>query len=467
LLAVALAAGACRKPKEQPKESAPAPVAPPPASQGSDAAAPAAAPHAVTSEFFVFADVATFPDVRIALERRGDEVTVAVETRIGLQILRGVVKGTRLTATEPTVATRARAASFEGELTATRLTGQFKDPNAKQAVKFAGDALAAFKDAEYKETYVGALGPKLQIRAMLARDKEKLTGVYRYARSGEDLHVTGVVRADGQFNLHETTAAGTMTGSFEGIFVRRDEVLARWWSADGTRSFLVVLEHGVAYLDSVDGGDRPQTSGDVVALEGGGRIIPKSARQSSCDFSAVYPQVVALKSKATEDALNAQLRGIVPGSDEEGEGVECGSDEGPGGGGPGSHTGYRVDTQRGRYLGLAIVESGYKAVHRYFRSTSCYVADLETGSVDEVSSLLTPQGRDKLAKMVSERDGHPEDSDADPPKSALCLDRNGLRVDFDELEATRLWAPGPVNFTRDEVRGLFQPNELTKGLFGK
>jgi hypothetical protein len=475
VVAAVLVTTACSKPQSKPGapdagvvSSSPSQVTAAPVAVAPTASSSAAALAALSAFTGTLGSQA---DARVLVERRGDELVFTVDSGSGLRSLHGKATGTHFVVTESAVAKGHQPITFEGELAPPKLTGTYKDPESKASLAYAGQALTTFDTSpKFEETYTGALGAKIRIRAKLSRDGAKLSGVYRYARSKEDLHLAGTVQPDGRFELTETTSKGQVTGKLEGLFLRRGDAAGRWSSPDGAKSFPLTLERGDGYPE-------------IVALAYGGKITPQEERREPrpyCVLEAIFPQVIGLKSKEAETALNAKLLAL---------GKHIGADvglndpttcEGARAEMPYSvEAGFDVSDQRGRYIGLSFSVTGFTGGAHGFGGSTCYVADLDTGTVAELSPLLSPAGRAKLGALATEKlkkqhsvaklseAGFYDDAVAVTPKTSLCLDpAGGLVVDFQDYEVTpHAVGPQSASFTKEEVRGLFTKSEMTDALF--
>ncbi|MDB4994154.1 MAG: hypothetical protein JWM74_1586 [Myxococcaceae bacterium] len=434
-------------------------------------AAPTATPATAATLTAFAGTLGSQSDARVLVDRRGDEVVFTVDTGSGLRSLHGKVAGTHFVATETAVAKGHQPITFEGQLMPQGLRGTYKEPESKASLAFVGAALTTFDPApKFDETYTGALGAKIRIRAKLSRDGTKLSGVYRYARSKEDLVLAGTVQPDGHFELTETTSKGVVTGKMEGLFLRRGDAAGRWSSPDGSKTFPMTLERGEGYPE-------------IVTLTYGGKITPQEDRREPrphCVLEAIFPQVAGSKSKVAEAALNAKLLAL---------GKHISSDvglhdpstcEGASAEMPYSvEAGFDVSDQRGRYVGLSFSVTGFTGGAHGFGGSTCYVADLDTGNVIELSPLLSPAGRTKLGALTTEKlkkEHHVaklteadffEDTVAVTPKTSLCLEpAGGLVVDFQDYEVTpHAVGPQSASFTKEEVRALFTKSEMTDALF--
>lgn len=436
-----------------------------PPSSAANATVAADASSATQKELLTFVGtLGSHTDTRIAVERQGKDLTITMDSASDQRSFRGALKdATHFAAIE--IVKGHAPATFEGELTATRMTGQSKEPDAKTPLAFSGVPITVFEAAlTFDESYVGSLGGKIRIRAKLTRAGGKLTGVYRYARSKEDLRLAGTVSADGRFVLQESNAKGQITGVFQGIFLRQSGAVGDWSSPDGKHSFHFGLQRGDAY---------PET----LTLEYGGHLAPQEDHREApnCVVETIFPQAVGLKSKDAEGALNAKLRELGGGAAPKIP-LTC---EGATPDLPWStETGYEVTGQRGRYLGVTFSTSGFAGGAHGFGGSNCLVVDLETGSVVALSPLLSPGGRAKLDKLVTEKikkarnlkslteGGYFEDEAKVSPDTNVCFDKGGVDVLFNDYEiAPHVVGPTDVPLTKDEVRALFGKNELTDALF--
>lgn len=435
------------------------------ASARAPVAATAADASAANQERLSFVGtLGSLTDTRIGVDRRGNALTMTMSTASGQRSFRGAMKdGTHFTVTEMV---KGHAPSiFEGELTDARLTGQSKEPGAKPALAFSGVPVTIFaSEPTFDESYVGSLGGKIRIRMKLTRDGDKLTGIYRYARSKEDLRLTGTVSPDGRFELQESDAKGHISGKFKGIFIRRSEATGDWSSADGKRSLAVNLERGDGY---------PET----ITLEYGGRLAPEEDHRTApnCVAESIIPQAVGLTSKTAQSALNPTLRELGGGVASKAMPCDGATAELPWS----TESGYAVSAQRGRYVGISFSTSGFAGGAHGFGSSICRVIDLETGKAIALSPLLSADGRSKLNKLVTEKikkeqnlkilteGGFFEDEAKVSPDTNVCFAKGGgADVVFNDYEISpHVVGPPEVYFTKEEVRALFTKNELTDALF--
>src|SRR5438045_5784712 len=174
-------------------------------------------------------------DFRIVLERTGDKLEGIATHGTGDDVpVRGEMTDATHFKLAEVVAKGKKGSSYEGKVDGLRIVGTWKDvkdAKEKDPIAFTAGPLAAFdakEDRSFEETYLGSLGEKIRIRMKLKRDKEKLTGAYRYTRSEADLRLEGTVGDAGKFELVEKSGKGTTTGRFEGVLLERGLAFARW-----------------------------------------------------------------------------------------------------------------------------------------------------------------------------------------------------------------------------------------------
>jgi hypothetical protein len=467
LFFLVLAIGGCDKGTPA-SASAPSPSAPPSLAVSVSAPTTATAADASAPNHDILAFVGTLgshADTRIGVDRHGSALTITMSSANGQRSFRGAMKdATRFAVTE--IVKGHAAATLEGELTAAGMTAQSKEPGSNAPLAFSGVPITAFTtETKFSESYVGSLGGKIRIRMKLTRDGDKLTGIYRYARSKEDLRLAGTVSPDGRFELQESDGKSHISGKFKGIFLRPSEAIGDWSSPDGKRSFAVSLERGDGY---------PET----IALAYGGRLAPEEDHRTAlnCVAEILVPQAVGLKSKDAENALNPTLRELGGGAASK-EAIYC---EGATAELPWStESGYVVGAQRGRYVGIAFSTGGFAGGAHGFGSSICRVIDLETGKAIALSPLLSVDGRSELNKLVTEKikkeqnlktlteGGFFADEAKVSPDTNVCFAKGGgVDVVFNDYEISpHVVGPPEAHFAKEEVRTLFTKNELTDALF--
>jgi hypothetical protein len=373
-------------------------------------------------------------DFRMVLDRSGDHLE-GIYARGGEDVaVRGDMKDkTRFTLTE-IVPKGKKAATLEGEIDGMRITGTWKDPGAATAMPFSAGPLDPFgaKAQSFEQTYLGSLGSKTRIRMKLKKDGEKLTGVYRYTRSKEDLRLLGTVsEADGRFELVESNAQGATTGRMKGVFLERPLALGRWTSPDGTRTFPFTLRNGDVFPEPV-------------ALVGAGKVVPQEDYEEHgkfCTMSIFFPEVTGTPNKTAENALNRALRKKA----DIGKNMWCGDarEELP----YQAETMYAVVATRPSLFALRYQFYEYAGGAHGMHGIDCYAADTDKGTLTKLASkLLSPDARKKADVFVNAalkkengvqkltEAGFNADEVSIGDETSLCIDGTDLVVQFQEYE---------------------------------
>lgn len=426
------------------------------AANGADAAA------RVERTFLTYhATVGKKGDARIALERAGDKIEGLV-TLAGEELdVRGEVKeGGKLTFAE-VVPKGKSGVTFSGQIDGARLTGTWHDPKSKEDVPVTGGPLDALgpNDQAFEQTYMGSLAAHTRIRAKLKKAAGgKLSGVYRYSRSREDLKLEGTVNpADGRFELAETNAKGVRTGTIKGVFLQRDFLFGRWESPDGAKSFPLMLRQANAYPE-------------VVTLAGGGKIIPQEDYKEPskyCSVSFMFPQLVGSLAKEKEKTLNEQLRAAAGDLKKEScaDATEDLRYE--------TETTYSVIAQRKQYVSLRYQFYTYAGGAHGMHGIQCSIADLGEGKLTKLSpTMMTPEGRKKLDALADaeiKKQFGAEDVFTNPVKvsdeTTLCVEGDQLVVQFQVYEIAPYSMGAPeAKISAKDAYPLFQKSDLVDGL---
>jgi hypothetical protein len=347
------------------------------------------------------------------------------------------------------------------------LTATLTDPQAKKTTLLPakegpfGDGSQARFNADFK----GSLAKRF-IRMKLARDGAKLTGVYRYAKSAEDITLAGSVEdKQGTFELTESVN-GKVTGKFQGAFVSTSCVLATWSSPDGSRSFPIEMVRGDGYPETMD-------------LGGGLSLYPQETTIDGmrCTRDVLYPQVRGAKDKVKEAQLNALLRGD--------RGKETTCDE-PDPDEPTQMTSFDDESyallteKRGRFLSLSQSRFSYMAGAAHPNGdATCTVIDLLTLTQLRMVDFLTKQGRDKLGDRVTKElvgDGPRDDEgvyfNGDRieigANTNVCLTDKEIRVEFRRYEIGPYFMGEPeVTFEKGEAREVFEKSDVMDAVFAQ
>lgn len=411
-------------------------------------------------------------ELRMALARSGTRLRALVGPggaaaegdKASISVLAGEMKdNTRFVLQEP------KAASVEGRFVeGGRIEGSWKDPKSRKPLAFSAAPLAPFGpgDDAFDGSFEGQLGKKSRIRAELHRAGTTLNGLYRYARSRDDLKLEGTLTpSTGVFSLRETEPHGKLTGRLDGILIGRDLALGRWSSPDGKRSFDVELRPGRPYLP-------------ITTLQGGAKVLPEEdIREVSpgCRVELVYPKATGLASKEAEGKLNSALMTEAKrhGIDKEVcEGHQKEEMEWS------AEVQSRVVPKGKGFFGVRFDWSAFLGGAHGTYGSSCFVADTGRGALVNLSALFAPDGKKELARLVNEalRKEHgvtdlteagffvreAEISDG----TALCVTAKGLTVEFQHYEVTPHVMPAPhVDIPAKDARTLFVKVDLTSAVF--
>ena len=315
----------------------------------------------------------------------------------------------------------------------------------------------------FKEEYTGSLGGRF-IRMKLEKTGDKLTGVYRYAKSAEDISLSGTANdKTGAFEITEKVG-GKVTGHFNGVFVSKSGALAEWSSPDFERRFNVTLTEGKGYPETVDVGQGMKLYPQENVLDG---------KRCKADF--VFPQLRGAKDTTKQAALNAALAGtdakektcVGPGPDDP-DAMEYETNES-----------YSLGTQKpGRFVGIS--QGGYSYMGGAHGNTgyACVVIDTKNVAQIHLAQSLTEAGRKKLGEMTTHAfekqlgvakltDGDfYEDSVQIQKTTNLCLTDTDIEVSFNPYEVAPYVAGfQSVSFPKADVKDLFEKNEMTDALF--
>ena len=385
-------------------------------------------------------------EIRIALERTGTKLE-GLYTRSGEDVaLRGEMKdATRFTLTE-VVPKGRKPASIDGTIDGMRLVGTLKE--GKTAKPFTAGPLDPFgpKAAKFEQAYLGSLGSKIRIRMKLTKDGGKLSGIYRYARSKDDLKLEGTVSdTDGRLDLRETNAKGTPTGRFQGVMLAQGLAFGRWSSPDGSRSMPFTLRTGDAYPEAV-------------TLPGGGRVVAQEDHKDKglyCTATILYPEVTGTANKAAEKELDKALRTVA------GDAKQMTCDEASDTLRYETDTFYTVTAKRPGRFAIHFTFYEYAGGAHGMTSIQCHAADLDKGTLTELRAKMLPDAsREKLGKLVVEalrkehgvtnlsEAGFSDDDIKVSPDTTLCVEDGNLVVQYQAYEI----APYAMGAPRAEIK---------------
>jgi hypothetical protein len=282
---------------------------------------------------------------------------------------------------------------IDAKLKGTTLTGTWKDKKSKLQQPLSAGPLVPFPhDKDFAQAYVGTLGKATRIRAKLDKKGLAVSGAYRYARSKDDLKLSGTVVEDtGKVTLTETDAKGAITGRFEATFLTPALVTGSWMSPDGSKVLPITLEPADAYPEKV--------SLTIPDAPGANLAPQESYDQGSpfCSSTVFFPQIEGLKAPA-QKALNKSLReaagrakvdrSLCEGATEEIPVFEEGS--------------WSISRSKGRFIGVVFSSYSSGGAHPSYGS-ECRVANTSSGQLFKLSTLVPTDARARLSKLVTER----------------------------------------------------------------
>jgi hypothetical protein len=327
------------------------------------------------------------------------------------------------------------------------LTGTWTDGGSAPESFSATPLVLGKEDASFDETYGGALGTDISIRAELKRSAANLTGRYHYLGKQEDLRLEGTIQDDGAFVLHESTGKGTPTGTFTGVLLDKRDAFGRWTSPRGSRCFPFVLSAG-------DGVSRRSTQEELdskaVSLPGGPKVTPRETYAEPaayCTGSVLYPFVTGAANAPAQAVLDDALKAAF---DALGNDPPLTCDQ---------ETNTKLRSSRDvSYEVSAVAKEAFamststfqfnsRAVHP-LRTVGCYVADLDKGTVTEtVAKLLSAGARAKVEAIADKGLKAAFDDRRSPLVSdttLLCVDHDQLTVQFNLYEVDSYAAGTPA-----------------------
>lgn len=415
-------------------------------------------------EFLVFEGTVGKRPLRVALDRFQGKVEGVVHLLETDLKVRGEMKDARRIAFSEVGAKAGKGASFDGDIDGSLLRGRWRDPKSKTVVVSAGppNPFPTKEDAAFEQSYVGTLGSATRIRAKLKKNVDGVvTGVYRYAKSRDDLKLGGSVdAADGKSALLETDAKGALTGQLRMVFLNRNEVFGRWESPDRSRSYPVSLHATPDYPEAI-------------TLTAGGKVSPlEDARDPSpfCSISVVRPALVdtrASRIKGRESSLNAALKTYFA-FDEAAvcAGAEKDSQDD-------YEKTYKVTAQRPDLVAFRVQTYVYTGGAHGMHGFSCPIADFASGKLVSLKpSLLTAEGRAALdvhvnTSLRTDESFDYEDEVKVGDATELCLVGENLVVQFQVYEIASYAVGAPtVKVPSAIARKLFVPTPLVDSLFG-
>lgn len=474
-IALALLLVACDRESTKAKiEATPAPSAPiaSPSAKASASAKPSARPSATgapahqakptpTVDAWAFdAEIGVGTTIRLYLEREGEDVTGVFVGQGGEteRRVRGrMLEEQKLRFDELDDAGKPKA-TFDGKFWDGVLKGTWKDLGTGKTQFFVTKP-PSFPTETFTETYAGSIGT-LRIRARLTVGAGKVTGIYRYARSKEDLSLDGAVDPRGEIALRESVGA-KQTGKIVGFLLSRGFVAGRWSSPDGKRSLPLVLRAAPSY---------PTT----VTLDDGTKVVPQEELKSPakhCEASTLFPAVVAKSPTPKLDAAlktAAQLGVELKKTDCDGASAEMPYQV---------EAAYSIVKAKAPLFGVTFGRWSYTGGAHGNAWMDCRVADVEHEALIDLATKLSPAGKAALERVVNERlkkehavDDLSEAGFFDPKVSIdeadVCLVQDGLEVSFDPYAVAPYVMGSPsVSFTKEEAKSFFEDDATLNRLW--
>jgi hypothetical protein len=355
------------------------------------------------------------------------------------------------------------ASTFDGQLTGDTATGTWAPKRgSKRPFTLGKNTPFDPRSPDFDRGYAGSIDGKNRVRAQLKRTGDKIEGYYRYSRSKDDLRLAGLIDATtGRFDLRETDSKGTVTGQLKGLALSPQVLAGEWLSSDGKRSLPLVLSASKPL-------PRVQSFGDI-------KVVPKESESQLapfCSVSSTYPALDKEDSK-NKLALNSRLKGLGLIREQKSfcEGATAGLPYT-------AESQYDVHaTKSKKYLGFSFSSYSYSGGAHGMYDSICHVADLDKGTLTQLGTLLTPEGRPRLTalavrKLLAENKvtkltdaGFFEDEIklADTPN--LCVTDQGFVLSFGLYEISPYSMGTPeVSLTAAELAPLLQKNELTDAI---
>lgn len=243
-----------------------------------------------------------------------------------------------------------------------------------------------------------------------------------------------------------------MTGGVSGVFLTPRHLVGHWESPDGARRLPLWLEAG-----------RPVER--VRALPGGGKLVPREAREElgrSCPFEVTYPELEGLADRDAQGALNRALQAEARAPRAE---VQCGGGEPDG---PYGFDGsYRVlSAKRTRAVSLEFYGAHYRGYARPATTSRCKVFDpaggepfalgrsLRLGAPATLSRLVTSKLRAELEVNDLREAGYDERDVTLPDVPNLCLLDDKVLLRLTDDDAAHSVGEADVELSFAELRPL-------------
>ena len=412
-----------------------------------------------------FGKSASGPSFWLGLRRRGDAVQGIYRASSSTDFTGRMTDATHFTLRESRVPKGKKPATLDGELASdSALVATITDGRTQKTTQLTskGDVFEPRSDG-FKEEYTGSLGGRF-IRMKLDKVGEKVTGVYRYAKSAEDIRLEGTATdKTGAFELTEKVGS-RVTGRFAGIFVSKAGILAEWSSPDGERRLPVKLEEGSGYPETVDVGQGMKLYPQENLIEG-----------KRCKEDFVFPQLRGAKDATKQRELNAILAGAL------GKEKTCAGPDEPELMDYETSESYSLSTHKtGRFVGLTQGGYSYTGGAHGNGASECSVLDMKNLTRIRLAESLTDAGRKELGELTTRAlqkqlgvakltDSYFYADDVEIQKTTnVCLTDAEIEVSFNAYEIAPYVAGfQSVSFPKADVRGLFEKNELTDAMFSQ
>lgn len=209
-------------------------------------------------------------------------------------------------------------------------------------------------------------------RAQLHCEGDKVQGYYRYAKSQNDLTLSGIVDVKGHFFIDERTPTGAPTGKWEGIFLGPGGAAGIWSSPDGKRQlpFTMVAAPPLVPLAA----DEAELDEKTVEEDAG----------AGCTNTTTVARVSGLIPASRNALVNQALQKLLDDRDT----VSCDGTE------PNlpwfSEADVRVDAQAPGFLAVTSGGSSYSGGAHPIGGGSCTLLDTHTGQAASLLAILGP-----------------------------------------------------------------------------
>ena len=419
-------------PKPEPPSDAPPSVSSPPAA-ASHAEAEALKP--VTRTLYAFGGKlgSHGEDVRVVFEQAGKQLEgMYTNGSLGGGLRGEMTDDTHLTLSGVDIPGDAGGSgiSIEATMQGGTLAGSWSAYGKSEPFS-ATPLVLGTKEASFDETYGGAFGADMYVRADIKRSGTSLTGRYHYLGKTEDLRLEGTIQDDGgAFVLHESTSAGRQTGTFKGVLLDTTHAFGRWTSPRGHQTFSFALSGGLGFPHRPT---QKELDAQAISLPSGAKVAPRNAWTEPgaeyCTWSVLYPQVDGMADAATQKALDGALKTQFERLDADRRPQDCAPEQRNS-----FEVSYKVSgmTNEAFAMSTSTFFFNSRAMHPGTFSAACFVANLDKGTVTRtVAKLLSPAARAKVEAIAVK--GLEGMVDKDLAKPSVVSDTTLLCVNGDRL----------------------------------